>query len=77
MIYKMMFILFFATALIAMTVVCEKIDQLSNDLKQTHRELKRQGDEFRNANGFDLDNVPCHVLEAADGVIRCHKRDKQ
>lgn len=74
MIYKIIFILFFAIASIIMTVLCEKIDQLSADLKQTHLELMRQGNEYRNANGFDLDNVPCHVLEASDGVIRCRKK---
>ena len=77
MIYKMISVTLIVCAIVVMIITWAKMDRLAADIKLMHREITRQGDEFRNANGFDIDNVPCHVLEASDGVVRCRKNKNQ
>jgi hypothetical protein len=72
--HKIVFTVFVVAAFALMVAVYARVEQIATDVKKIRMEVDRQGEEFRNVNGFDLNNVPCQVLEAADGVIRCTPR---
>jgi hypothetical protein len=52
------------------------VEQMHTNIKKMQKELELQGEEFRNANGFDMNRVPCEVFEATEMGVRCkHKTE--
>jgi hypothetical protein len=71
MIHKTVFMAIMSVSLAVNIAVYSIVEQMHTNVRQIKKELELQGEEFRNANGFDMNRVPCEVFEATEMGVRC------